>query len=422
MSMTDQPAAQFADEAEQEQPEPRPEPAIIDLKPEPQEGPRALTKAAEMVPVKQHGAAPDNFMHQITLAQYMAKAQLMVPQHFHGNVGDCLAIIDISQRAGLSPYMVAAKTYKDPKGKGIAFESQLYHAFLIGSGWLKDAALHVKYDGEAEDRTCTVWGTLKGEDEPRYYTSPKLKDLLPAKNEYGAYKGSPLWGDKPDVQQFYDTTRDWGRMFCPIATLGMLAQYETIEHPISGTVEPPTDGGLKERLKNAPKTEGHQNGHADRELNNIASDAATTLKPAKTTQDAPGEAKPAETKRKPGRPKKAAFDDPPRTTTLAKPKETVSRAEAGRVADRAQALGDARARERAEKQKTDTPEPVPSTLKDCKTAADYQVYAMAWIDQSGDPEQALERWESERDARDDLTVRTPTRNALRSRLESKHGV
>jgi len=59
-----------------------------------------------------------------------AKAQLMVPAHFHGNVDDCLAIIDIATRAGLSPYMVAAKTYKDRLGKGIAFESQLYHAFF----------------------------------------------------------------------------------------------------------------------------------------------------------------------------------------------------------------------------------------------------------------------------------------------------
>src|SRR6266850_6678484 len=103
MTMIDQEPERFEDDNGTPEPAPQTQPtgAILDLNAEPQEGPRALTKAAEMVPVRQHGAAPDNFAHQITLAQYMAKAQLMVPEHFHGNVGDCLAIIDISQRAGL---------------------------------------------------------------------------------------------------------------------------------------------------------------------------------------------------------------------------------------------------------------------------------------------------------------------------------
>ncbi len=434
--MTDQTATQdFEDDVDEGTPEPSkpaPEAQTIDLQANPPDQPpqrSGLTEAAALVPVGPHGAAPADFSHQVTLAQYMAKARLMVPEIFHSNVGDCLAIIDISQRAGLSPYMVAQKIYKDPKGKGIAFESQLHHAFLIGSGWLKDSALHHKFEGEGMDRRCTVWGTLRGETEPRYYTSPPLKDLLPDKNEYGKYKGSPLWGDKPDVQQVYDTTRDWGRMFAPISTLGMLAQYETIEHPLE--LEPPIDQGqsLRDRLVGADKSNGFKDGHAETELSQIAADKGD-IKPADAEPDTIKPATEEKPKKPRGRPKTVeakpeAAPEPKRTETLENPKAMPSRVSVQEAVNRAQALSDAKKREAAEKQPPaeqhtdDPPKPVPTKPTN---AAEYQVYCLDWIEKAADPEQALARWDAERDMRDDLQVRMAGRNSLREQLEKKHGV
>lgn len=446
---------QHPDEQDQGTPEPPPAGAqpngpVIDLQanetPPQQEqtGRGALMKAAEAVPVKVHGAAPENFANQVTMAQYMAKAQLMVPAHFHGNVGDCLAIIDIATRAGLSPYMVAAKTYKNPNGNGIAFESQLYHAMLIASGWIKDSALHAEYDGTGGDRTCTVWATLKTESSPRYYESPPLRQVhpgytlhsregttttkkslsydegqalqaegLPAGAKlYSA--GSPLWDDKPDVQHFYDTSRDWSRMFAPISTLGMLAQYEAQEHPLPppGGIE--RDDSLRARIQATQEgAEGHRNGHAEAELAATAADRGT-IQPAHEPTDIKPAGKTTKAKATPA--KKAAEKKPTAAEKKKADAAAAAKAAAKRIADRAQETSD---RNKA-KQQAQEPPKVPAAPK---TEAEYQVYAIDWIaKREPDPEKALARWNAERDLREQCGVRNGMRNDLRERLERKHGV
>lgn len=440
---------QHPDERDEGTPEPQAQPAtgpLIDLQanetPQQQQAGTGLMAAAAAVPVKVHGAAPENFANQVTMAQYMAKAQLMVPAHFHGNVGDCLAIIDIATRAGLSPYMVAAKTYKNPNGNGIAFESQLYHAMLIASGWIKDSALHVEYEGIGGDRTCTVWATLKTESMPRYYTSPPLSQVHPGytlhTNEgstrtkksltyaegqamtaaglpagaklYSA--GSPLWDDKQDVQHFYDTSRDWSRMFAPISTLGMLAQYESQEHPLPPPGAIQRDDSLRARIQSTKEgDEGHRNGHAEAELAATAADRGT-ISPAHE----PTGIKPAgkTTKAKP-EPKKAADKKP----TAAEKKKAEAAAAAKKAASAAADRAEATSAKNKAKQQAQEPPKVPAKPT---TEADYQIYCLDWIKRIADPEDAIARWSAERDMREQCGVRTAMRNDLRERIEKKHGV
>lgn len=422
-----------------------------------------LYEASKLVPVERHGAAPATLEHQITYAQYMAKAKLSVPAHLHGNIGDCLAVIDIATRAGLSPYMLAQKTYA--QGGKLSFESQLFHALLIQSGRLYGAGLNKRYEGEGPDRICIVWGHLKGDAEPKQHRSEKLSKMHPGysfKNDDGPtkstkalsyaegqailaeanrliaeaieagaqppplpnlfVKGSPLWDDKPDVQQFYDASRDWIRMFCPVATLGILDFYEIIEHPL------PPQTNLVDRLQTGNKAEGHQNGHAAEELARTAADNAT-LKPAGagTGNTEPTKIKPAKAEGKKGSDKPPA--DQKRTISLEKDKAPTRR-QTTAAADRAQASSDARKREADEKkaaaaakkpeQKTDDPPPVVPVKP--TNDAEYNVYCRDWIDKTADPEAALKRWDHEYEMRDNLVVRVPTRNALREYLEKKHGV
>lgn len=421
-----------------------------------------LTEAAKNVPVGDRGAAPTTFEQQVTLAQFMAKANVSLPKFLRGNVGDCLAIIDIASRTGLSPYMLANTAYQTPAG-GMAFESKAYHAILIQSGRIKESALHVRYEGEGPARKCIVWGTLIGETEPRTYTSPPLYKLHPgysyktregntnsakdityvegqrliaaarvqakaaaieagmSEDEAGMIaeaatvpglwvKGSPLWDDKPDVQHFYDTTRDWGRMFTPVATLGVLERYEPIEHPIRGTAEIlPADNSLKDRLAKADRSEGYQNGHADRELANVAADKGE-IEPAQTIQPAEGQEPPKAQDTKPEQPKQP---DPPRATSLERARKPTAK-QAAAAADRAEK----KAADKAKPKESEQPK-VPAKPT---TAAEYQVYCIDWINRGGDPEAALQRWESERGMRKDCGVRVNLASDLRNRIEKKHGV
>src|SRR5262245_58089233 len=93
-----------------------------------------LYDSRALIPVTR-GTTPANFAQMVDFARDMARARLTIPAHLQGNVGDCLAIVDIATRAGLSPYMVANKTYVE-KGH-IEFMSQLYHAFAQSSGLLR---------------------------------------------------------------------------------------------------------------------------------------------------------------------------------------------------------------------------------------------------------------------------------------------
>lgn len=257
----------------------------------PNEETRAAIRAArELVPVGVQGVQITDLAQQVDYAQTMARAKAALPAHLRGNIGDCLAIIDIASRAGLSPYMVASKTYL--QNDRLCFESQLFHAFAQASGLLA-GDLVVEYEGTDAERVCVITGWLRSDpSRPRVHKSPPLREAHPGwvvkrQHEDGgtakrrmAYEaglklkaegglkegeelfcqGSPLWGRKPDVQLFYDTSRDWVRIYAPRSVLGIYTPEEVAEYgpEFARDVTPPTSG-LKERLTSGDvsREEGH---------------------------------------------------------------------------------------------------------------------------------------------------------------------
>ena len=357
---------------------------------EPNDDPKDLLRSArEMIPVGNTGVSPLNFAQQIDYAQTMAKARAAIPQHLQNNVGDCLAVIDISTRAGLSPYMVANKTYVQ-SGR-LCFESQLYHAFAQASGLLK-GDLHVEYEGEGDDLVCIVTGYLRADGKPRVHRSERLKDAHPGhsvKTKEGGdvkfVKGSQLWDRKPKVQLFYDTSRDWVRIYCPRATLGIYTPDEIEEYgPDMARDVTPTTVGLHNRLVGAPKSEeGHKAGHVESELDQVAAGVGKVIE-AKPEPEQPETAQPV---KKRGRPKKA--DTPTQETENPEPTA-----------------------EQAPPAEQPVPEPQPAAkveapknpLDAIKTPQAYKDHAMAWIEAGADVELMRAQWSRERPKRTDLGV------------------
>lgn len=425
-------------------PEQKPEPVTAEVLPEPEadQAPTPLAKRAELIPVGATGATPMTMAQQIDFGQYMAKARAAIPPHLQGNVGDCLAVIDIASRAGLSPYMVASKTYVQ-NGR-LAFESQLFHALLVQSGVLK-GDLEVTWDGDGDDMTCTVTGILKSDGKARTHTSEKLKDARPAMNSSGQIKGSPLWKDKPKVQLFYDTGRDWIRMYAPTATLGIYERHELIEHPLPApdgaiTVND-TDPSLHKRLKGVNRDEGHQPGQAAAELASVGAGGSTAkIKPAKEkkTRSAavetpkPGSraARRAERAQQAAKPATAkatpATTNPGQNVTKATAKVTKQPdkvTKSGKPGETAGESGDSKSpiQQRAEREQAAAPGKLP------KTAVEYWGYADNWIkadvpkgrkpdDYAGDLEA---RWDDERAIRDDLGVPVPRRKEMETALKAR---
>lgn len=176
-----------------------------------------------------------NMMEVMEFSKLMAVADIGIPKHLRGNVGACLAVCIQAIEWKMSPFAVANKSYI--VNDRVAYESQLIHAIVEQRAPLA-GRLRCRYTGEGEDRRCIVYASVKGEAEPFEYQSAPFKSIQP--------KNSPLWKTKPDLQLFYNASRDWARMYFPDVIMGIYAEDE-----IEPTPEPSPQTELQKRLAQA---------------------------------------------------------------------------------------------------------------------------------------------------------------------------
>jgi hypothetical protein len=171
-----------------------------------------------------------NFGQIFELAKLLSALGIAVPPHVRGNREIALAIVLQAQQWQMDPRAVAAQSYVvvNRGVETLAYQSQLLHSVIERKAPIKHR-LHVRYEGEGDDRVCIVSATFKGEDEPREWRSPPLGKRRPPRNQDGVTKGSPLWVTKPDVQMFYDTSRDFARVYAPDVLLGLYTRDELEE-------------------------------------------------------------------------------------------------------------------------------------------------------------------------------------------------
>lgn len=151
----------------------------------------------------------------LEFSKIMALSDKAVPPHLRGNPGACLRIVTQALEWRMSPFAVADKSYF--VNDKIAYESQLVHAIIEQRAPLEGRLRH-RYEGEGDERVCIVTGKVKGEVEPLEYRSPPFGKITP--------KNSPLWKAKPDLQHYYNTSRDFCRVYFPDVLLGIYSRDE----------------------------------------------------------------------------------------------------------------------------------------------------------------------------------------------------
>lgn len=191
------------------------------------------------------GIAADDMAKVRQIALVMCNSGTAVPAHLRGpeRLGTCISVATIAARFGFDPFLLASKSYV--VNDKLAFESQVIHAIIEQSGFMARRLRH-RYIGEGDARQCEVTGWIKGEEEPFIFMSPRIKDIT--------VKNSPLWKAKPDLQLFYNATRDWARMYLPEVVMGLYAPEELEERPQAPTVvtAPRTVREAMERVTLAP--------------------------------------------------------------------------------------------------------------------------------------------------------------------------
>lgn len=161
------------------------------------------------------GASFRTMIEVMEFAKLMAVSDIALPKFLRGNVGACLAVCVQAVEWRMSPFAVANKAYS--VNDRLAYESQLIHAVIENRAPLV-GRLRCEYAGQGDARTCKIIGRVVGEEAPLEYTSPPIGQITP--------KNSPLWKTKPDLQLFYNASRDWARMYFPDVLMGVYSTDE----------------------------------------------------------------------------------------------------------------------------------------------------------------------------------------------------
>ena len=177
---------------------------------------RALDGESELDRLLQGSYSPrymlegDSMDKMMRLAEQMACSKLSVPEHLRGNVGDCLAIITQAMLWNMNPFAVAQKTHV-VSGR-LGYEAQLVIAVVQNSGAIRGAfRFETRNEGPAiEVRAGAV---LRGETEITW------GEWLSASSV--TTKNSPLWKTNVAQQMSYLQAKNWSRLYCPGAILGV---------------------------------------------------------------------------------------------------------------------------------------------------------------------------------------------------------
>jgi hypothetical protein len=214
------------------------------------------------------GMAVKTMAEVMEFAKLMALSDVSIPRHLRGNAGACLAICIQAIEWKMSPYAVANKSYV--VNDRIAYESQLIHAVIEQRAPLK-GRLRNSYSGEGDSRKCKVWAHIEGEDEPLIFQSAEFGRIQP--------KNSPLWKTKPDLQLFYNASRDWARMYFPDVIMGVYSDDE-----LAAATAPKTTVSLQAAIDAAEPSAGPL---MPPEPKRIASKVVSSDPPAPESSQAP---------------------------------------------------------------------------------------------------------------------------------------
>jgi hypothetical protein len=154
---------------------------------------------------------PRDMREAMELAKMMASTGFLAREL--QNPGGALFVIEQSSRWNMSPFAVAMET-AFIQGRPM-FSGKIVAAAVVSSGAIT-GRLAYAYEGQGDNRTITVSGTVRGEAEPRTVTV-RLAD---------ARTQNKVWASQPDQQLAYHGARVWARRHTPEVMLGVYSEEE----------------------------------------------------------------------------------------------------------------------------------------------------------------------------------------------------
>jgi len=154
---------------------------------------------------------PRDMREAMELAKMMASTGFLAREL--QNPGGAMFVMEQAMRWSMSPFAVAMET-SFIQGKPM-FSGKIVAAAVVSSGAIT-GRLAYAYEGQGDNRTITVSGTVRGEAEPRTVTV-RLGDAKTA---------NKVWASQPDQQLAYHGARVWARRHTPEVMLGVYSEEE----------------------------------------------------------------------------------------------------------------------------------------------------------------------------------------------------
>lgn len=176
-----------------------------------QENPIAVASAAMMM-------NPGHLKALVEFSEMMAKSAVTVPNHLRGKPADCLAIAMQAAQWGMNPFAVAQKTHL--VNGTLGYEAQLVNAVVQTSGAIQ-GSFHYEYQGEGDAVQCRVGAVLAGQSTVTWGEWLAKKSVTT--------QNSPVWKTNPKQQLGYLQVKNWARLYCPGAILGVYTTDELID-------------------------------------------------------------------------------------------------------------------------------------------------------------------------------------------------
>lgn len=180
-----------------------------------QDAPIATASAAMMM-------NPAHMQALVTFADMMAKSAVTVPKHLQGKPSDCLAIAMQAAQWGMNPFAVAQKTHI--VNGTLGYEAQLVNAVIQSSGAIR-GSFQYEYKGDGNNMECRVGAVLNGQVDVTWNEWLRISEITT--------KNSPLWKTNPKQQIGYLQVKNWARLYCPGAILGVYTEDELVDAPIA---------------------------------------------------------------------------------------------------------------------------------------------------------------------------------------------
>lgn len=154
----------------------------------------------------------------VAFADLMAKSAVTVPAHLQGKPSDCLAIAMQAAQWGMNPFAVAQKTHI-VSGR-LGYEAQLVNAVITSSRAIV-GTFHYEFKGAGQDLECRVGAVPRGQSDivwGEWLRNGEVKT-----------RNSPLWAVNPKQQLGYLQVKNWARLYCPGAILGVYTDDELVD-------------------------------------------------------------------------------------------------------------------------------------------------------------------------------------------------